>query len=151
MTTGILEILRQHGATIPAPHVEITFEDVVELEKMIIEPWEMQLINWLIQNLASCRAKIPGMKPTLIQALNACDGVTLDAAIKKLLKDCGENRDICQNLVSALWREGFIKISNGKGSAQARVDLTDSGRHKVMTHKTGATARDLLSEIGDEP
>ena len=137
---AILEIQRQNGGQALTPS-SVTWEDVVALE----------LLDCAIKDLGEkTAAKIPGMKPTLIQALTACDRVTLDAAVKKLVKDCGENRDICQNLVSDLWRQGFIKITNGKGSAQARVDLTDSGRHKVMTHISRKAAYSALDDVDKE-
>lgn len=152
MTPGILEILRLRGAATPLPLANVTWEDAVEPENMIADPFELRLIRIRIQLLdPSTAAKMAGMKPTIIEALKACDGVTLDAAIKRLVKECGEDRNVCRDVVSDLWREGLIKITSGKGSAQARVELTDAGMHKVMTQKTGQTARDILSEIENLP
>lgn len=98
-------------------------------------------------------AKMGPMELTRLMALQACDGRTLDMAVKTLVKKSAGDRDACLDAVGNMLRSGLIDMACQTGDRQTKVFLTAAGREEVfkeMTRTTRKTAYNALDEIDEE-
>ncbi len=91
-----------------------------------------------------------GMKPTIIEALIACDGVPVAVAIKKLMADCGEDRDVCREVVGKMLIDKLIDFSINSHQSETTSTLTEAGRHYLSTHSSRKVAYTALDDILSE-
>lgn len=87
------------------------------------------------------------MKPTITQALQACDGTTVDAAIKRLVAECGEDREVCRDVVGGLLTMKLTEFTLDLKRSESVSNLTDAGRHYLATHSSRKVVYNALDDI----
>ena len=92
--------------------------------------------------------KMRGMPITRLQSFQACDGKSLDAAVRTLIEISEEDYDYCLAAIDDLLQNDLVKFSVRK---ETTVALTDAGHvqlHHERTRVNRGAAYDALDEMG---
>lgn len=92
--------------------------------------------------------KMRGMPISRLQALQSCDGKSLDAAVRTLIEISEEDYDHCLAAIDDLLLNDLVKLSSGR--KETTVALTDAGREQEYferTRVTRKTAHSILDEM----
>lgn len=99
----------------------------------------------------SVYGKMGPMPITTLNSLQACDGKSLDATIKRLMKEVGGDYDQCLAAFDALFNKGLVDFSFDRKVNQTIISLTAAGQEQLFKERTKLTrgaAYDALADMG---